>query len=71
MRDETRADVRVIRGFVEGLVKGALERREERERRGGEGEAEAEEGGTLLDHLVTVSDGMLRFLHLHLFSFFK
>jgi hypothetical protein len=57
-RDETRRDVRVIRGFVEGVVRGALERREEREREGSVGCArEGEGGGTLLDHLVTVSDG--------------
>ena len=52
-RDSTKKDVQVIRGFVRGLVQSALERREEKER-GGE---EDNEKGTLLDHLVTVSDG--------------
>lgn len=52
-KDSTRRDVGIIRGFVRGIVQRALEKREERERLG----EDATEGNTLLDHLVTVSDG--------------
>lgn len=56
-RDSTRRDVGVIRGFVRGIVQAALERREEREREGVEEKVDCAAQGTLLDHLVTVSDG--------------
>ena len=58
-RDSTKKDVSVIRGFVKGIVERALEKREEREKAGVE-EKEAKRG-TLLDHLVTVSDGTCPF----------
>jgi hypothetical protein len=63
-RDGTGKDVKIIREFVAGIVKRALERREERERmedgqryQGEEKPEVVEKGETLLDHLVTVSDG--------------